>query len=276
MDQVGGAGMSPKKQCADNHLALNECREWNSLYLAFQSPALPRAVANGRQPLRLPALQSTGLCVAAKAMRRSAGRKLGLAEYDGREWPPRLFPNLMQPKILPWQKGRLTAYIKWFLLLTPVMIVAHPIQFTQEQARTLSAVTPEAWRHWRSVIPYLASKRGKAARFSIGDIVALSVTQEAVQGLGISVSRLSTGLDHLFHQFATERPSVLANSVALIMPSRTVLATGDDLAMAVGQLAIAVACGPIVERLSAGTFQIVAEDFQPALPFPPRVIGGAG
>lgn len=156
------------------------------------------------------------------------------------------------------------------------MIVAHPIRFTQEQARVLSSVTPEAWRHWRGVIDYLASKRGKAARFSLGDVVALSVTQEAVQGFGISVSRMSAGLDHLFRQFEAIRPSALANSVALIMPSRTVLTSADDSVMAVGQSAVAVACSPIVDRLSAETFQIVADESQPSLPFPPTVMRGAG
>lgn len=156
------------------------------------------------------------------------------------------------------------------------MLAAHTIQFTHEQARALSGVTAEAWRHWRGVIPYLADKRGKAARFSIGDIVALSITQEAVQSLGVSVSRLSVGLDQLFQKSANLRPSVLANAVALIAPEFAEVAQVDDRGLAARQISIAVLCGPIIERLAAVTFPIAPADFQPALPFAPRVIGAGG
>jgi hypothetical protein len=164
-----------------------------------------------------------------------------------------------------------------FLLLTTIMQAAHTIQFTQEQARSLSGVTPEAWRHWRNVVPHLASKRGKSARFSIGDIVALSVMNEAVQGLGVSVSRLAEGFDHLFRLCAAERPSTLSTALVIVTPQAAALTANDDRMAADigGGPAVSIPCGPIVMRLSAATFSGGVIDDQPSLPFAPRIVGRA-
>ena len=105
--------------------------------------------------------------------------------------------------------------------------------------------------------------------------MALAVVQEAVQSLGVSVKRMRNGIDHLFRLSSVERPNVLGNSVALIMPSYAVLMTRGDPAVALEQPAATVDCGHILERLSDADIPIADEEAQPALPFPPSVVGGA-
>jgi hypothetical protein len=56
------------------------------------------------------------------------------------------------------------------------MLTVSTIQFTQEQARTLTDVSVETIRHWRKVVPSLANKPGKSARFTFSDVVGLAVT----------------------------------------------------------------------------------------------------
>ena len=48
------------------------------------------------------------------------------------------------------------------------------IHFTQDQMRTLTGVSVETVRHWRKTIPYLATKTGKAARFSFAELLGLA------------------------------------------------------------------------------------------------------
>lgn len=57
------------------------------------------------------------------------------------------------------------------------------IQFTQDQMRTVTGVSIETVRHWRKIVPYLATKAGKAARFSFADLLGLAVTNELVGSL---------------------------------------------------------------------------------------------
>lgn len=160
-----------------------------------------------------------------------------------------------------------------FLLLTPTNMAARTIQFTQEQARTLSGITPEAWRHWRSLVPYLAAKRGKAARFSIGEIVAMSVMRHAVQDLGVSVGRLAASFDELCVRLSPMRPVALSEVIALIGPDSALVVAATDPFPATPSIILSIACRPIVERLALTTFPTFAET-QPPLPFGPRMVGG--
>ena len=152
-------------------------------------------------------------------------------------------------------------------------MAARTIQFTQEQARTLSGITPEAWRHWRSLVPYLAAKRGKAARFSIGEIVAMSVMRHAVQDLGVSVGRLAASFDELCVRLSPMRPVALSEVIALIGPDSALVVAATDPFPATPSIILSIACRPIVERLALTTFPTFAET-QPPLPFGPRMVGG--
>lgn len=154
------------------------------------------------------------------------------------------------------------------------MLAASTIQFTSDQARALAGVTPEAWRHWRKAVAYLAAKRGKAARFSISEIVALSLLAQAVSDLGVGVSRTAIAWNALFQSCALERPSRLRDLVAVISVDSAELQRADALALNDGAC-LAMLCAPIVDRLASAAFAEVALDEQPPLPFAPRVVGGA-
>lgn len=86
------------------------------------------------------------------------------------------------------------------------------IQYTGEQARTFAAVSPEAWRHWRKVVPSLSAKQGKKARFSAGEMIGLAVVASVVAELGVGVSSLSARWDELFSLCAYQRPGSLRSA----------------------------------------------------------------
>lgn len=148
------------------------------------------------------------------------------------------------------------------------------IKFNGEQARGLAGVTPEAWRHWRSVVPYLQGKRGKGARFSIGEIVVLSLLAQAVSEWGIGVSRTALGWNRLFEICANERPSHLRDAAVCVSVDHADIIT-EGLTPRADAFVLIMACGPSVDRLLTAAFPDLDPSLQRPLPFAPRVVAGS-
>lgn len=148
------------------------------------------------------------------------------------------------------------------------------IQFTQDQARTLTGVSVETVRHWRKAIPYLASKIGKTARFTFADLVSLGVTNALVSSLGVQVTALSVGVDALFRLLASIGPASLDGVIVLVTASEaSFYEPGAD---GYGKLppapALMVPLAPLVANIQRHMLPIPPILPQAALPFPPEVI----
>ena len=153
-------------------------------------------------------------------------------------------------------------------------MAATTIKFTGEQARGLAGVTPEAWRHWRSVVPYLQLKRGKGARFSIGEIVVLRLLAQAVSNFGIGVSRTAPGWNRLFELCADQRPADLRDAEVRLRADDAEIAFEGALIPAAG-FALAMGCAPIVDTLMTAAFPDLDPSSQRPLPFAPRLVAGS-
>jgi hypothetical protein len=162
-----------------------------------------------------------------------------------------------------------------FSLLTTRMTVLPAIQFTQEQARALTGVTPETLRHWRKNVPYLSKKSGKAARFTFSELVGLAITRDLIETFAVGISSISTGIDFLFQALAQSKPSELQFCVAIIAKRAAALRRGDDqTAMNLTEPALLLACGPVIERIRGHVLPETGQDAQPTLPFPPQAVRG--
>ncbi|EGL62113.1 hypothetical protein AGRO_5187 [Agrobacterium sp. ATCC 31749] len=146
------------------------------------------------------------------------------------------------------------------------------IQYTSEQARTFADVSPEAWRHWRKVIPWLAAKSGKGARFTAGELIALAALSSAVHTLDIGIAKFASRWDELFGLCAQQSAGALRSAVVVV--------TADSLELAVAGLssaeqpAIVIPCAPIVDRLSDAALSPGLAQGQIPLPFAPQAVGG--
>lgn len=161
-----------------------------------------------------------------------------------------------------------------FTLLTTEMPAISAIQFTQDQARTVTGVSVETVRHWRKTIPYLAAKTGKAARFTFADLVGLAVTNTLVSSLGVQIAALSSGVDALFRLLATIAPSSLDSAIVLITATGTSLyEPGAD---GVDQLpstpALMVPLTPLVANIQRYMLPVGRISPQVPLPFPPEAV----
>ncbi|PCH51182.1 MAG: hypothetical protein COC17_02765 [Hyphomicrobiales bacterium] len=151
------------------------------------------------------------------------------------------------------------------------MTVANTIQFTTQQARSVADVSPEAWRHWRKNLPYFAKNKGKAAKFSMGEVVALCAVKDIVGIFGIRVAMLSGGLDQIF------RISAPMSLLFLQDCSFVVTATSGEI-IKVDQIrdlpsaAIVIRCENFVDHILKVAFQSSDEVYQKNLPFPPAAV----
>jgi hypothetical protein len=146
------------------------------------------------------------------------------------------------------------------------------IPFTQEQARDVVGVSAEKLRHWRKAVPYLRRKAGKAARFTFSDMLGLAVTLQMVDGLGVGIANLRSGVDKLFDLLSHTEVSRLSDMVAVVSVDGCRLCNAAELPwLEAGEAVIAVPCWPLIERLS-GQVLPIPPDPQTALPFTPQIL----
>lgn len=65
------------------------------------------------------------------------------------------------------------------------------MQYSQQQLRETVGLSLDTYRHWKSVLPPLATKRGRAACFSVGDLLAASVLHRLTEAAGVRIGHLS-------------------------------------------------------------------------------------
>lgn len=157
--------------------------------------------------------------------------------------------------------------------LTTRMIGVQVIQFTQDQMRSLTGVSVETLRHWRSVVPYLASKSGKAARFGFGDVVGLAVLRELVDHFGLQVGSVSDPLDQTFRLLAAASFADLEAS-SLRLTAQGARLGRSSAAAETTDVELVVLLAPIVQRLRGQMLPVGDAPIQAPLPYPPRAVRG--
>ena len=147
------------------------------------------------------------------------------------------------------------------------------IQFTQEQARDIVGVSPGDVRQWRKVVPYLAAKPGKAARFTFGDLVGLAITSELTGNMGARISEIGEGVNALFCALAETGPAHLEGLVAIVERTGAKLVAAKDVtARQFSVPAFVAPCDPIIAEIGRRMMPVAPSSSQPALPFPPQAL----
>ena len=150
------------------------------------------------------------------------------------------------------------------------------IQFTQEQARELACVSPGDVRAWRKAVPYLAAKKGKAARFTFADLVGLAITADLTGAFHVRISDAGTGVDQLFRELAEARPSHLEGLIALIGTASARLIPEAEFGVSdVAEPTFVVPCDPVLARIGQRMMPTTLASPQTPLPFPPQMLKGS-
>lgn len=145
------------------------------------------------------------------------------------------------------------------------------IQLTTQQARSIAGVSSEAWRHWRKQLPHLSSKKGKAARFTMGEIVVLCAVEKIVSTLGVRVAIISDSLDHLFQISAPMSLHYLQECLFLVTVEEGKVVKTSQL-QKIASPALVIPCNSFVEQVLRNAFEYPDALLQKNLPFPPATI----
>ena len=141
--------------------------------------------------------------------------------------------------------------------------------------RSLTGVSAETVRHWRKTIPYLATKTGKAARFSFAELLGLAVTHELVNSLGVHIGTISSGVDALFRLLEDSAAPVLEDGIAIITPTEaSVRDSGSWSIDPSASPTLAIPLNPLIYRLQQHVLPVAPSPSQASLPFPPEVVRG--
>lgn len=161
-----------------------------------------------------------------------------------------------------------------FTLPTTRMSEVVSIQFTQDQARTLTGVSVETVRHWRKTVPYLSSKTGKAARFTFAELLGLAVAHELVHSFGVHIATLSTSIDELFRMLATSSPALLEGTVVFITATEVTFreVEADGINKVPERPAFMVPLAPLMAGIQRHMLPAMPSVSQKTLPFPPEVV----
>lgn len=153
------------------------------------------------------------------------------------------------------------------------MVPLQTIQFTQEQARDIVQVSPGDIRAWRKVVPFLAAKQGKSARYTFADLLGLAITAELTDGFGVRISDVGQGVDALFRALADARPAHLEGLAALVQRTTAWLITSGDLTgRLVTEPMFVVPCDHFLLEIGSRMMPLVPGSGQVALPFPPQIM----
>lgn len=148
------------------------------------------------------------------------------------------------------------------------------IHFTQEQVRALACVTPGEIRQWRKVVPCLAAKPGKSARFTFSDLVALAITGSLTRDMGARIGEIASGIDRLFVALSTARPTNLEGLIAVVgRDSADVVSATDLNPHRLTQPVFVVPCDIVVKDIRARMLPVTMNDQQAPLPFAPVAVG---
>lgn len=74
------------------------------------------------------------------------------------------------------------------------------MKFTQLQVREIIGLSQETLRYWRRILPPLQGRKGKSARFTAGDILALLIINEVVDSFGVNIAVIASISSQLFEQ----------------------------------------------------------------------------
>ncbi|MBE0580001.1 hypothetical protein [Devosia sp.] len=144
------------------------------------------------------------------------------------------------------------------------------MRYTQSQIRELLSISVDTFRTWRDAIPALSGHRGHAPSFMPGDVVALAIVAELVNGFGVRIGTLSSQFEQLFEACHGKSWPLLENCVVLITASNfRILEASVAKEHWPSEPTLRVSCAPIIVRLRSALAEAAADQMQGHLPFLP-------
>lgn len=144
------------------------------------------------------------------------------------------------------------------------------MQYTQAQLRGAVGISLDTYRHWKRVLPPLAAKSGRAAAFSIGDIVAVSVVRRLTETAGIRVAHLSDVAPAIFEICNSSPWAALASATLTFdLEQRTCSVERAGRSPATADLVLSCKLAPLLEQIRSILLRGQSNQAQEELLLPP-------
>lgn len=154
--------------------------------------------------------------------------------------------------------------------LTPRRDGIDPVQYTQAQVRETVGLSLETYRHWKRVLPPLATKRGRAACFSIGDLMAASIVHRLTETAGVRVGHLSDVSAAIFEICNTSPwAALVGTTLSVDLEQRTCTVERTLKSHQDANLALSCRLDPILGKLRDALLRGQSDQNQAELLLPP-------
>lgn len=147
------------------------------------------------------------------------------------------------------------------------------MKLTLGQVRGTLGLSQDTYRHWKTVLLPLATRKGRGACFSYGDLLALAILKSLTDQIGVPIGGLDTIARSLFEQCGQQSWAKLERQTAVVCPANASLSfVLDGQIPQRKQATIIVPCGPIISVLRAALMVEQPEEVQARLRFPPAAV----
>src|ERR1700733_12268193 len=93
------------------------------------------------------------------------------------------------------------------------------MKLTLGQVQDTLGLSRDTYRHWTKVLLPLASRKGRKARFSHGDLLALAIIKSLTDQIGASIGNLNSLARELFEQCGQQPWTRFERLAAVITPA---------------------------------------------------------
>ena len=150
------------------------------------------------------------------------------------------------------------------------------MQYTQAQVRDTVGLSLETYRHWKRVLPPLATKGGRTACFSIGDLVAVSILHRLTETAGVRVGHLSDVSAAIFQNCNTSPWAAMAGATLSVdLEQRTCSVERTDNSHQHANLILSCRLDPILGQLRDALLRGRSDQSQTELRLPPVRLAAA-
>lgn len=144
------------------------------------------------------------------------------------------------------------------------------MQYTQAQVRETVGLSLETYRHWKRVLPPVSVKGGRAACFSIGDLMAASIMHRLTETAGVRVGHLSDVSASIFEICNTLSWAALEGTTLLVdLERRTCSVERTPKAHQDANLVLSCRLDPILVQLRDALLRGKFDQTQAELRLPP-------
>ncbi len=130
------------------------------------------------------------------------------------------------------------------------------MEYTQQQVRLAIGVGQQTFRYWKQSLPPLAMKSGKAAVFSAGEMLALSVVNHLAQVCKIDVSALTSVAEDLFK--ICSRPLLLSRHPTIVwidLATKSLAITSDTRDLPTDRVCLVVPLSLLWQQISTSLME---------------------